>query len=161
MKNSDAKSNKLSRRRFLKNTALLSGSAVLATKAPAFFAAGSDKVRVAIVGCGDRGTYDLVACLKSDKEVELIAIADMFQDKVDTALAKVRKAIKDEAKIRVTADTIFLGFDAYKKVLAMKELDIVLLTTPPGFRPVDPDWVFRAAGAIRGVAPPGRRSAAA
>ena len=135
MKKIPSTTNNLSRRKFLKNSVYLSGSAVLATKTSGFFAAGSDKIRVALIGCGSRGTYDLIACLRSDPGVELVAMADMFQDKLDASLQRLREEIKDTEKITVTPDTLFLGFDAYQKVLALKEVDLVLLTTPPGFRP--------------------------
>jgi predicted dehydrogenase len=97
------------------------------------FAAGSDKIRVAMIGCGDRGTKDAIDCLSADPGTEMVAIADMFQDRVDRSLAEMSKAAPE--KVKVTPQTVFLGFDAYKKVLAMKDVDMVLLLTPPGFRP--------------------------
>jgi predicted dehydrogenase len=98
------------------------------------FAAGSDKLRVAMIGCGDRGTKDAIDCVNADPGIEMVAIADMFQDRVDNSLAAMNKAVPD--KVKVTPQTVFLGFDAHKKVLAMKDVDMVLLLTPPGFRPV-------------------------
>jgi predicted dehydrogenase len=92
-------------------------------------------MRVALIGCGSRGTYDLIACLRSDPGVELIAMADMFQDKLDASLQRIRKDITATEKLSVTPDTMFLGFDSYQKVLSMKEVDLVILATPPGFRP--------------------------
>jgi predicted dehydrogenase len=105
----------------------------LAMPAPGVFAQGSDKVRVAMVGAGDRGTTDAIYCLKSAAGVELVAIADLFQDKVDTALAKLKAEVP--GKVNVPPGRVFLGFDAYKKVLALDEVDLVMLLTPPGFRP--------------------------
>jgi len=122
----------LSRREFLRAGAAVSaGTVLISGKA---FAAGSDKIRVAMIGCGDRGTKDAIDCLKADPGIEMVAIADMFQDRVDSSLAAMNKAVPD--KVKVTPQTVFLGFDAYKKVLAMKEVNMVLLLTPPGFRPV-------------------------
>jgi len=121
----------LSRREFLKTGAAVSAGAVLASGGA--FAAGSDKIHVAMIGCGDRGTKDAVDCLNADPGIEMTAIADLFQDRVDRSLAEMRKATPD--KVKVTPQTVFLGFDAYKKVLAMKDVDMVLLLTPPGFRP--------------------------
>jgi len=121
----------LSRREFLKTGAAVSAGAVLASGRA--FAAGSDKIRVAMIGCGDRGTKDAVDCLNADPGIEMVAIADLFQDQVDRSLAEMRKTAAD--KVKVTPQTVFLGFDAYKKVLAMKDVDMVLLLTPPGFRP--------------------------
>ncbi len=121
----------LSRRKFGKTVAAAGMS--LALPAPGYFTAGSDTVRVAMVGAGDRGTVDAVYCLKSSPGVELVAIADLFQDRVDAAISRLRKEVPEQVKL--TPDRIFLGFDAYKKVLALDEVDLVMLLTPPGFRP--------------------------
>ena len=121
----------LSRREFLRAGAAVSAGSVLISGRA--FAAGSDTLRVAMIGCGDRGTKDAIDCLNADPGIEMVAIADLFQDRVDNSLAAMRKAAPD--KVKVTPQTVFLGFDAHKKVLAMKEVDMVLLLTPPGFRP--------------------------
>jgi len=135
MKEKSASNNKLSRRTFIKKSAYISGATILSTHGSRLFAADSDQLGIAIVGCGDRGTFDLIQCLQSSEGVALVAIADMFQDKVDQCMQQLQKEITDKKKLKVTPDTVYLGFDAYKKVLAMKEVDLVLLTTPPGFRP--------------------------
>ena len=122
----------ISRRTFLQAGAAVS-AATLITQAPRALAAGSDTIRVAMVGCGDRGTGAIQDCLKSSPGVELVALADVFQDKLDNCLAKVKAAFPD--KVKTTPETLFLGFDACEKVLALPEVDIVLLCTPPGFRP--------------------------
>jgi len=121
----------LSRREFGKAMAV--AGVGLALPSPGVFAAGSDTVRVAVVGCGERGTSDAVYCLKSAPGVELVAIADLFPDKVDAALAKLRQEVPGQVK--VPPERIFLGFDAYKKVLALDDVHLVMLLTPPGFRP--------------------------
>jgi len=135
MKNNKLAPNHQTRRTFLKNTALISGSVVMAAASTGGYAAGSDKIRVALIGCGNRGTYDLLACLRSGPGVELAAMADMFQDKLDASINRIRREIREPDKVRITPETMFLGFDAYRKVLAMKEIDLVILATPPGFRP--------------------------
>lgn len=121
----------VSRRNFNKAAAV--AGVGLAFPVPGVFAAGSDTVRVAVVGCGERGTTDAVYCLKSAPGVELVAIADLFQDKVDAALAKLRAEVPGQVK--VPPERIFLGFDAYRKVLALDDVQLVLLLTPPAFRP--------------------------
>lgn len=121
----------VSRREFSK-TAAVAGIG-LAIQTPGVFAAGSDKVRVAMVGAGERGTVDAVYCLKSAPGVELVAIADLFQDRVDAALAKLNAEVP--GCVQVPPGRVFLGFDAYKKVLALDDVDLVMLLTPPGFRP--------------------------
>jgi len=122
----------ISRRDLLKSGAAISAGAVLSPSSK-IFAAGSDTMRVALVGCGSRGTKDAIDCLKSADGVEIVAMADMFKDKLEGSLAELKKEFP--AKVKVTPETSFLGFDAYKKVIAIKDLDIVMLTTPPGFRP--------------------------
>jgi predicted dehydrogenase len=121
----------LSRRDF--NRAAVAAGVGLAIPAHGVFAAGSDTVRVAMVGCGDRGTVDAVYCLQSSPGVELVAVADLFQDKVDSSLAKLRQEVPD--RVKVAPERVFLGFDAYEQVLALDDVDLVMLLTPPGFRP--------------------------
>ncbi len=125
----------VSRRTFIKNSAYISGGAILSAHTGKLFASDSDQLGIALIGCGDRGTFDLVRCLNSSPGVALVSMADMFQDKVDQSLRSIQDAIKDKEKIKVTPDTTYLGFDAYEKVLAMKDVNLVLLATPPGFRP--------------------------
>jgi predicted dehydrogenase len=120
----------MSRREFSKTVA--AAGMGLAIPGSGVFAAGSDVVRVAMVGCGDRGTVDAVYCLKSTPGVELVAVADLFPDKVESSLAKLRKEVPD--KVKVTPERTFLGFDAYKKVLALSDVHLVMMLTPPGFR---------------------------
>jgi predicted dehydrogenase len=126
------KTNPASRRSFLHRGAVLSAGALLAPRL-AGHAAGSDRIGVAMIGCGDRGTKDAIDCLKADPAVEIVAMADMFQDRINSSLAKLRK--EDAARVKVTPKTTFLGFDAYRRVLGMPEVKIVMLLTPPGFRP--------------------------
>jgi len=122
---------RLSRRHFLKTSAAVS-LATLASPSSRIYAAGSDKMRIGLIGCGDRGTGDAINCLKSAEGVELSAMADLFPDRLDKSLARITEEVPD--KVAVTKETSFLGFDAYKKVIE-SGVDIVLLTTPPGFRP--------------------------
>ncbi len=139
-----------SRRKFLERAAGAAAAAVAAwpgckaspTSTPAaegpapaagFHASGSDRVRIAMIGCGHRGTQDAIYCLRSAPGIELYAVADLFRDKVDASLAELRREVPD--KVNVAEERVFLGFDAYKKVLALSEVDIVLHLTPPGFRP--------------------------
>jgi len=122
----------ISRRDLLKAGAAVSAAA-LTTSGGRAFAAGSDKMGVAIIGCGSRGTKDAIDFLGSAEGLEMVAMADLFPDRIESSLAAMRKACGD--KVTVTPETTFLGFDAYKKVLAMKEVDVVMLTTPPAFRP--------------------------
>ena len=126
----------LSRRDFLGKSA-----AALATTSLVFPSilrgAEDDKpIRVALVGCGGRGSGAASQALKADKGTVLVAMGDAFKNRLDTSLSNLRASFKDEpAKVAVTPETSFVGLDSIDKVLAMKDVDVVLLTTPPGFRP--------------------------
>jgi len=122
-----------SRRDLLKAGAAASAGVVLSPQSRAF-AAGSGKIRVAMVGCGNRGTKDAIDCLKSDPGIEMVALAELLPDRLESSLKQMKKAAAGQVK--VTPATSFLGFDAYRKVMALPEVDAVLLLTPPGFRPL-------------------------
>jgi len=129
----------LSRREFVASAAALTAASVLGSRA---YAAGSDKIRVGLIGCGGRGTYDTGNCLRSAEGVELVAMGDMFKDRLDSCRralladppkdAKNSISIKD--KVKVTDDKCFVGWDAHQKVLAT-DVNLVILTQPPHFRP--------------------------
>lgn len=124
-----------SRREFLKNsTAAVVGSAVAAGWAtiPAVYAAGSDEIRVGLIGCGGRGTGAAEDAVSSAPGVKLVAMGDVFKDRIESSLGDLKKTVAD--KIDVPADRQFVGLDAFEKVLA-SDINYVILATPPGFRP--------------------------
>ncbi len=96
------------------------------------FAGGSDKIRLGLIGCGGRGTYDTTNCLNCAENVELVAMGDLFADQLNSCRNRLTQKLPD--KVKVTDDTCFVGWDAYKKVLA-SDVDLVILTEPPHFRP--------------------------
>jgi myo-inositol 2-dehydrogenase / D-chiro-inositol 1-dehydrogenase len=122
-----------SRRDFLKTTAAaaittgIAGREILGA-----YASGSDAIRIGLIGCGGRGTGAVQDALTNSEGVTLVAMGDMFKDRLDES----RKRLTDRngAKIAVTDDHAFVGFDAYKKVLA-SDANYIILATPPGFRP--------------------------
>ncbi len=146
MENSEKKSiNTPSRRTFIKTSAAVGVATVLAGN-PMVFATGSDKIKVGLIGCGGRGTgAGIIDCAQSSKGVELVAMGDLFQDHLDAAPEAIRNNLKkrnlpvDEI-YKVKPGAMFAGFDAYKQVIA-SDVDMVILTTPPNFRPQH----FRAA----------------
>ena len=111
----------------------LAASATAAV-APRAFAAGDDVIKVGLIGCGDRGTGAAVNALSADRNAKLVAMGDAFEDRLEASLANLtaKKAVAD--KVDVKPDAKFVGFDAYKEVIARS--DVVLLTTPPQFRPL-------------------------
>jgi predicted dehydrogenase len=125
------RANRISRRDFIKTSAVVGASAALAGT-ERLFAQGSDKLRVGLIGCGWRGTEAAGDCVKSSENVEVVAMGDLFQDQLDWSLAQLSRKADD--KVSVTEDTSFVGFDAYKKVIAC-DIDMVILGTPPHFRP--------------------------
>jgi predicted dehydrogenase len=122
----------LSRRDFIKTSAAL-GAATLASGTERMFAAGSDKVRIGLIGCGGRGTNDATKCLKSSENVELVAMGDTFRDRLESCRQRLKERLGD--KVKVTDDACFTGLDAYKNVLAC-DVDMVILTTTPHWRPM-------------------------
>jgi predicted dehydrogenase len=116
-----------SRRDFLKSTAAVSAAAVL-SQAGAVYAAGPEKIRLALVGCGGRGNGALSDCINAAKylniPVEIVALADHFKD----------RALKTAEQHGLSPDICFDGPAGYKKVME-SIADVVLLVTPPAFRP--------------------------
>jgi predicted dehydrogenase len=137
--------NKNSRREFVKTSALLTGGVMsmpLLSKAN-FFSGADDTIKVALVGCGGRGTGAAMQACLTKQNVKLVAMADAFRDRIDSCYKSLTvdditegsgtpKNIKN--RIDVPEERKYTGFDAYKK--AMAHADVVILTTPPGFRPI-------------------------
>jgi predicted dehydrogenase len=123
------------RRTFLKaSTAVAAAAAIAAplTMARTAHAAGSDILKVALIGCGGRGSGAAVNAMNAEANVRLTVLADAFQDQVDAAKNNLSKQLGE--KYAVTDDKCFVGFDAYKQAIAT-DVDVVLLCTPPHFRP--------------------------
>jgi predicted dehydrogenase len=125
-----------SRREFLKGStaaALAATAASHLSLAPRLFAAGSDVLKVGLVGCGGRGTGAASQALHADPHVQLTAMGDAFADKLESSLAGLQNSDIGE-KVAVSSDHKFVGFDAYKGVID-SGVDVVVLATPPHFRP--------------------------
>jgi len=123
------------RRTFIKQTTLATTGILSASVPVKSFANVLDnkKLKLALVGCGGRGSGAAVQALTADDQVELVAMADVFQDRLDSSLKAIIDHFDGRKKIKVKDKNKFVGFDAYKK--AIDEADVVILTTPPGFRP--------------------------
>ncbi|MFK5971797.1 MAG: Gfo/Idh/MocA family oxidoreductase [Flavobacteriaceae bacterium] len=124
-----------SRRTFCKNTALLSGAMILPTlQMNAMVNVFNDKkLKIALVGCGGRGTGAAVQALKADNNIELVAMADAFEDRLKGSLMNISKEMGEGTKVNVKEKHQFVGFDAAQKAIDLA--DVVILATPPGFRP--------------------------
>lgn len=125
-----------SRREFIKKSAVagavLAGGLSIARSA---HAAGSDVIKLALIGCGGRGTGAAANCLNNKKEaLKLVAVADAFEDRARGCLEQLRREGYAE-RMDVAPDRVFVGLDAYKKAIDCG-VDMILLGTPPGFRPM-------------------------
>ena len=129
-----AAGNPITRRSFLQTTSVAAGGVALGglSVERAAFAQGSDTVKVALVGCGGRGSGAAAQALSTEGNVKLVAMADAFADRLNGSYNNLVKNHKE--KMEITDDRKFVGFDAYKE--AIKLADVVILATPPGFRPI-------------------------
>lgn len=125
------------RREFLKNstTALAAGTLATEFSSPSgVHAAGSDVLRVGLIGCGRRGTGAAEQAIHADPNNKLVAMADAFEDQLQYCFDTLKKS-EVGARVAVEKDRRFVGFDAYQKLLD-SGVDVVLLATPPHFRPL-------------------------
>ena len=125
----------VSRRTFVQTTAAATAAFVLPGGA---YVAGSDVIRVGLVGCGGRGTGAARDCMRGSDGVEIVALGDLAPDRLAQCRAELTKATAADpslaAKYKVTDERCFTGFDAYQKVIA-SDVHLVILATPPAFRP--------------------------
>jgi len=98
-------------------------------------AAGSDVLRLGFIGCGNRGTGACREALSTKYPVRLVAVGDLFAERIETALKNLLKYDELRSRIDVPPERRFAGFDAYLKVINAG-VDLVLLTAPPHFRPM-------------------------
>jgi len=129
-----------SRRDFIKtSTAALVGGAMAAgwNRIPGAYAAGSDVIKVGVIGCGGRGTGAASDVLRAAPGVKIVAMGDAFKDHLDASLKELAEF---GDKVDVPPERQFVGFGAFEKVLA-SDINYVILATPPGFRP----WHLNAA----------------
>ena len=122
----------LTRRQFVQTSA--AATAGLMASSNFAFAAGSDAIKIGLIGCGGRGTGAAVQALSTDQNVQLVAMADAFQDRLDDSYDNIKTEMGETDRIAVPDENKFVGFDAYKDVIALS--DVIILTTPPGFRPM-------------------------
>lgn len=123
------------RRDFVKNTTLLSAGMLLPTLDVGAMANVFENktLKLALVGCGGRGSGAADQALQADDNVELVAMADAFEDRLTTSFNNLSEKYASTGKIKVKEKNRFVGFDAYKKAIDLA--DVVILATPPGFRP--------------------------
>jgi predicted dehydrogenase len=124
----------VSRRSFL-TSSVAGATAFQIVKPELVRGAGNEKLKAGLVGCGGRGTQAIQNILMGTDNVEIVALGDVFEDRLEDCLRK-SKALKPELadRVKVDAEHHFVGFDAYKKVI--ESVDIVMLATYPAYRPL-------------------------
>jgi len=126
----------ITRRDFMKKTSLIAGGGILLGSLPvgaSAYAGGGDTLKVAVIGCGGRGTGAANQALNADPGVKIVALADLFRDRVDQCYDALSQRHLETGRLDVPEEHKFVGFDAYKQAIALA--DVVILTAPPGFRP--------------------------
>lgn len=132
-----------SRREFVKQSSIIAGGLMAApflSHATNYFSGSDNVIKVALIGCGGRGTGAAAQALLSKQNVKLVAMADAFRDRIDGCYKSLMKeetspsGINIKDRIDVPEENKFVGFDGYAKAIALA--DVVILTTPPGFRPI-------------------------
>jgi len=129
-----------SRREFLQQTSgALAGAALAGTLHVRAYAGENNTIKVALVGCGGRGTGAAVNALSTKGPTKLVAVADVFNDRMQTSLKSLQAQFADT--VDVPKDRQFLGMDAYKKAIdTIGPGSVVLLATPPAFRPLHVEY---------------------
>jgi predicted dehydrogenase len=106
-------------------------------------AAGGDQLKVALIGCGGRGNGAAFDCLGAGDNIKIVAVADAFEGNAKGAADRLNKEFKSKGKADIAPDHVFVGLDAYKKAVDCG-VDLVLLATPPGFRPSQYAYAIQA-----------------
>jgi len=121
------------RRKFIQYTgAMIGGLALPVTPIQSVFAGGSNTLKIGLIGCGGRGSGAASQALAADPDTILTAMGDAFSDRLDESLTALRELFPD--RVKVDKANRYVGFDAYQKVID-SGVDVVLLATPPAFRP--------------------------
>jgi myo-inositol 2-dehydrogenase / D-chiro-inositol 1-dehydrogenase len=125
-----AEKRKFTRRDFLRSSAAAAGTLAMSQMGlPLAYARGSDKMRVGVIGCGGRGAGAANDCVNSSPGVEIVALADAFGGGTGTQIQRMKNRFK------VPDDRCFTGLDGYKKLLALDDINLAIIASPPGFKP--------------------------
>lgn len=149
----NTKSPDVSRRQFLKTSSVLTAGVLAAPHIIATHAAPDDPIRVGLIGCGSRGLGAVANAVTAAPNVKLVALADLFPDRLEAARAQLAKIASSAGQgaswaagtesrkmagidLNVPEDRCFAGWDSYKELLKLPDVNYVILATPPGFRPI-------------------------
>ncbi|HET9425103.1 MAG TPA: Gfo/Idh/MocA family oxidoreductase [Gemmatimonadaceae bacterium] len=127
----------IARRDFVKTSATAAVALTIPSYAYAYGAPAT--IKVGLIGCGGRGTGAIVQAMNAAPEMELVALADLMPERIERAKTQINEAIARDPSLasrnKLTPEKTFSGFDSYRKLLAT-DVDVVVLATPPGFRPL-------------------------
>lgn len=133
------------RREFVKTGAVMSAGAFVPSALASRSAINhSDTIKIGVIGCGGRGSGAVANALTADPDVRLVAMADLFEDRLKGSYGWVTNAEEYKGQVSIDPENLFIGFDAYKQLLAIDEIDYVILATPPHFRSIHFDAAVNA-----------------
>ena len=133
-------SNLTTRRSFLATSGkALAGAALVSATVRPGYAAEKNTIKVVLIGCGGRGTGAAGQALATEGPTQLWAVADVFENRLNSCLDGLKQ--RHPEKANVPAERRFVGFDGYRKAIdSLDKGDVVLLATPPAFRPLHMEY---------------------
>ncbi|MEQ9287159.1 MAG: Gfo/Idh/MocA family oxidoreductase [Cyclobacteriaceae bacterium] len=142
MSNNNKEIQNQSRRSFVKTSATIAAGGTLLGSLPmvSFGAAPQSDLKIGLVGCGGRGTGAAHEALKTAPNVKLVAMGEVFEDRLSGSYQRLKSTF--DAQVQVPSSHQFIGFDAYQKVI--DKCDVVILATPPPFRPIHLEAAIKA-----------------
>jgi myo-inositol 2-dehydrogenase / D-chiro-inositol 1-dehydrogenase len=138
------KTNFKTRRQFIETSAKVIGTGTILSVLPISMSAyggAAGEIKVALIGCGGRGTGAASQAIEADPDVRLVAMADVFGDRLEKCFKNLSTKYEGKDKVQVSEASKFTDFDGYKKAIDMA--DVVILTTPPGFRPLHFEYAVK------------------
>lgn len=139
-----------SRREFMKKSSAAVVGSVVASSLPlsaSAYYSSDDVIRIGIIGCGGRGTGATLQALRTKENVKLVAMADVFSDRLEESYKEIANPDAEHApdvkdRYDVPPERRFVGWNAYKELIPL--VDVVLIATPPAFRPIHFEWAIEA-----------------
>jgi predicted dehydrogenase len=120
----------IDRRTFLNTTVV--GAVAVPAIARSAFAVGNDRLGLGVVGCGGRGTGAAFNAISASPDIDIVAIGDLYADRLNSSRSHMGTL---NERMKVTDDDCYTGWNAYQQVMARPDVDVVILATPPHFRP--------------------------
>lgn len=124
----------VSRRKFVKTSAAAGAGLLIVPSATAFGSVANSSLGLGIIGCGGRGNYDGGEFL-NNTEVRVTALMDVFEDRLQSTRASLSKLAESKGRPAISASNLFKGHKSYEKLVQSKDVDLVLVTSPPYFHP--------------------------